>query len=107
MRTGSRRRMVRAAWALQTRLPKTLVRRRRNDTRPLSQEKKRLKMKSGRKKTMEKIGGKGGGASLSSPVRVQEPKSDIETQCGEVRCRPSLLGVWYACASPKGHVIAL
>jgi hypothetical protein len=53
----------------------------------------------------EKGGGKGR-ESRSSPARLQRPRSDIETQNVEVDCRPSLFGVWCACAGPKSPVVA-
>jgi hypothetical protein len=77
-----------------------------NFSTPTQPGKQRLKTKKGRKKR-EKGGGKEeGGASRSSHARVQRPKSDIETQIGELYCCPSPLSFLCACAGPKGPVVA-
>jgi hypothetical protein len=67
---------------------------------PTQPGKRRLKIKAGRKNKGK--GRREGGASRSSSARLRRPKSDIETQSGEVYCRPSLLCVWCACAGSKG-----
>jgi hypothetical protein len=45
---------------------------------------------------------KRGGGKGASPARVQRPQSDIKTQFGGLKCHLLLLGVWCACACPKG-----
>jgi hypothetical protein len=69
----------RAAWTRRTRRPGTRARSAR-ETTVLDEGGSKKKRKEGRK----------GGASRSSPARVQRPTIDIETKSGEVYCRPSL-----------------
>jgi hypothetical protein len=65
----------------------------------------RLEMMAGQKKEEKELR-EGGGGSRSSPARVQKPKTDIETQSGELYFRPLLLGVSCECSGRKDPVVA-